>query len=101
MVMHMAYEIGLPDHDFVVATLHKLTPSVYAACEITRCYSKSDFNISYSGAMHIVIRSGKHDSSTVYQDRDFYKLLILEEFDTVAKKNAKSNQQGYLHTVTL
>ena len=64
MVMHMTYEIRLPDHDFVVATLQKLTPSVYAACEITKCSSKSDFSISYSGPMHIVIRSSKHDSST-------------------------------------
>ena len=79
--MHMTYEIRLPDHDFVVATLHKLTPSVYAACEIVKCSSKSDSSISYSGPMHIAIRSGKHDSSTAYtHGRDFDKLLTLEGF---------------------
>ena len=55
MVMHMTYEIRLPDHNFVFATFHKLTPSVYATCEITKCSSKSDFSISYSGPIHIVI----------------------------------------------
>ena len=53
----------------------------YAACEIAKCSSKSDSSISYSGPMHIVIRSGKHDSSTAYtHSRDFDKLLTLEGF---------------------
>ena len=83
VVMHMTYKIRLFDHNFVVATLHKLTPSVYAACEITKCSSKSDFSKSYSGPMHIVIQSGKHDSSTAYiHGRDFDKLLTLDEFET-------------------
>ena len=29
LTMHVSYEIRLPDHDFVKATKHKLTPSVY------------------------------------------------------------------------
>ena len=66
MVMHMIYEIRLPDHNFLVAIPHKLPPSVYPACEITRCSNKSDFIISYSGPMHIVIRSGKNESGTNY-----------------------------------
>ena len=38
--------------------------------------------------MHIVIRSGKHDSSTAYtHDRDLDKLLTLAQFDTVTKKD--------------
>ena len=38
--------------------------------------------------MHIVIRSGKHDSSTAYtHGRDFDKLLTLAQFDTVTKKD--------------
>ena len=45
MVMYMTYEIRLPDHNFLVATSHKLAPSVYPACEITRCSIKSDFII--------------------------------------------------------
>ena len=91
MVMHMIYEIRLPDYDFIVATSHKLTPSVYADCEITRSSSKSDFNI-YGGPMHIIIRSGKHDSSTAYtHGRDFDQLLTPNEFGTagVTKKNGQ------------
>ena len=34
--------------------------------------------------MHIVIKSGKHDSSTGYtHGRDFEKLLTLAKYDTV------------------
>ena len=73
--------------DFLAATSYKLTPSVYAACEITIYSSKSDFNISYSGLMHIVVQSGKHDSTTAYSNgRDCGKLLTLKESDAVAKK---------------
>ena len=34
LIMHVSYEIQLPDHDFVKVTKHTLTTSVYAACEI-------------------------------------------------------------------
>ena len=64
--------------------------SAYAACEITKSSSKSDFNIQYNGPMHIVIRSGKHDSSTAYtHGRDFDKLLTLDESDTVTKNDGQ------------
>jgi len=64
LVMHMTYEIRLPDHDFVKASKHKLTPSVYAACQIKSASAKSQEEITYSGPTYIVIRSCKHDSST-------------------------------------
>ena len=34
LAMHISDEVRLPDHDFVKATKHKLTPSVYAGCEL-------------------------------------------------------------------
>ena len=34
LLMHMEYKIKLPDHDFVIATKHKLIPSVYGICKI-------------------------------------------------------------------
>ena len=40
MVMHMIYEIRLPDHDVAIATSYKLIPSAYVACEITKFSSK-------------------------------------------------------------
>ena len=86
LVMHMTYEIRLPDHDFVVAPKHKLTPSVYAACEIKKRSNNSDHEISYSGPLYIAIRSGKHDSSTAYtHGRDFDHVLAREDFESVCK----------------
>ena len=66
LVMHMTYEIRLPDHDFVKAPKHKLIPSVYGACEIRSSSSEKEAEISYSGPTFITIRSAKHDSSTAY-----------------------------------
>ena len=82
----MTYEIRLPDHDFVVAPKHKLTPSVYAACEIKKGSNNSDHEISYSGPLHIAIRSGKHDSNIAYtHGRDFDHVLAREDFESVCK----------------
>ena len=79
--MHVSYKIRLPDHDFVKATKHKLTPSVYAACKIKRPSSRADPEITYSGPTYIAIRSGKHDSSTAYtHGRDFDHLLDYNSF---------------------
>ena len=90
LIMHVDYEIRLPDHDFVKATKHKLTPSVYAACEIRSTSSKTAPEISYSGPTYIAIRSGKHDSSTAYSHgRDFDYALVLEEFQSVVKNDGE------------
>ena len=40
LLMHVTYEIRLPDHHFVKAKL-KLTPSVYAACVFRTTSSKA------------------------------------------------------------
>jgi hypothetical protein len=63
--MHLEYKVTLPDHDFAIASRHKLIPSVYAACVV-----KED-SVGYSGPTYIAIRSGKHDSSTA-QTHGFY-----------------------------
>ena len=78
MVMSMEYQVRLPDHDFVVAPSHKLIPSVYAGCKITRPSLREPFRISYSGPMYIGIRSLKHESSTANaHGRDLRHLLKL------------------------
>jgi len=75
LLMHVEYKVTLPDHDFVVASRHKLIPSVYAACHI------KDENVGYSGPTYIAIRSGKHDSSTAATHGfDFETLTGLKEF---------------------
>ena len=59
--MNMEYRIKLPDHDFVMASGHKLTPSVTAGLTIES--GKLNSANSYSGSTYISIRSGKHNSS--------------------------------------
>ena len=90
LIMHVDYEIRLPDHDFVKATKHILTPSVYSACEIRTTSSKVAPEISYLGPTYIAIRSGKHDSSTAYSHgRDFDHVLKLEEFQSIVKNEGE------------
>ena len=46
LLIYVGYEIRLPDHDFVKATKHKLTPSVYVAFEIKPPFSRADSEIT-------------------------------------------------------
>lgn len=74
ILMKMDYRVQLPDHDFAVASKHKLIPSVYAALKI------ENDAVSYSGPTYIAIRSGKHDKSTsMGHADDLYRLLQLDE----------------------
>ncbi len=85
VMMHMEYRIRLPDHDFVIATKHKLIPSVYAACLIKNDVFQS--GVTYSGPTYIAIRSGKHDSSNaISHGQDFDRLLEIAEFKDVLCK---------------
>ena len=59
--MNMEYRVKLTDHDFVVATSHKLIPSVFAGLD--NAPNKLQGAVSSSGPTYIWIRSGKHDSS--------------------------------------
>ena len=88
LVMHMTYEIRLPDHDFVKAPKHKLIPSVYGACEIKASSTKTDPQITYSGPTYISIRSLKHDSSTAYSHGyDFEHVMEMPEFESFVKNS--------------
>ncbi|CAF5175105.1 unnamed protein product, partial [Rotaria magnacalcarata] len=79
LIMNMKIQIKLPDHDFVIATKHKLIPSVYGACII------NDERVSYSGPTFAAVRSGKHDhSSAIAHANDFDTLVQLPEFEKVA-----------------
>ncbi|ESO03931.1 hypothetical protein HELRODRAFT_172961 [Helobdella robusta] len=78
ILMHLDYRIQLPDHDWVVAKRHKLIPSVYAVCVV-----KKD-HVSYSGPTAILIRSGKHDSSTAATHAyNFQTLRGISQFEEV------------------
>lgn len=62
ILMNLEYRVKLPDHDFVIASGHKLTPSVIAGLDISSSKLLNG-SVSYSGPTYIGIRSGKHDSS--------------------------------------
>lgn len=84
--MHVEYKIHLPDHDWVVASRHKLTPSVYAGILIKEnCMGRKDA-VTHSGPTYITIRSVKHNSSTASShSKDLEKLLELEDFQPMVK----------------
>ena len=86
LLMHVEYRVTLPDHDWVVASRHKLIPSVYAGIEIQKDGLGKPEAVTYSGPTYIAIRSGKHCSSSAYSHGlDYERLLELEEFDIVTK----------------
>ncbi|KAJ8877456.1 hypothetical protein PR048_021911 [Dryococelus australis] len=79
LVMHVEYKVSLPDHDFVIASRYKLIPSVYALCEVKPNEMGRPEAVSYSGPTYIVIKSGKHSSSTATSHaQDLDNLLTLE-----------------------
>jgi len=86
LVMHVEYRVTLPDHDWVVASGHKLIPSVYAGIEIKPSLVGQPEAVSYSGPTYIAIRSAKHSSSTAMSHAaDFCRLLQKPEFEAIIK----------------
>ena len=65
---------------------HKLIPSVIAGIKIEENSLGMRDAVGYSGPTYIVIRSGKHCSSTAYaHGLDFQRLLEIKEFDEITK----------------
>ncbi|KAG5891686.1 hypothetical protein JTB14_020103 [Gonioctena quinquepunctata] len=86
LLMHVEYKVSLPDHDFVIASRHKLIPSVYALCEVKPNEMGRPEAVSYSGPTYIAIRSGKHSSSTATSHaQDLDTLLTIESFSKCIK----------------
>ncbi|CAF1403975.1 unnamed protein product, partial [Rotaria magnacalcarata] len=95
LLMHLDYVIKLPDHDFVIASRHQLTPSVYAACLINNAG-----DVGYSGPTYIAIRSAKHDKSVSANHRDdFNHLVKLKEFNTAALDSSNTVKSIVIITV--
>ena len=56
LLMHMEYKVILPDHDYVVASQHKLIPSVIGDMQVR----ENDFSgdaVTYSGPTYCTIRN--------------------------------------------
>ncbi|CAF1354732.1 unnamed protein product [Rotaria sordida] len=93
--MHLDYIIKLPDHDFVTASRHQLTSSVYAACLINNVG-----DVGYSGSIYIAIRSTKHDKSISANPRDdFNRLVKLQEFNTAGLDSSNKVKSIVIITV--
>ncbi|CAG4960750.1 unnamed protein product [Parnassius apollo] len=86
LLMHVEYKVSLPDHDFVIASGHKLIPSVYALCEVKPNDMGRPEAVLYSEPTYIAIRSGKHSSSTATSHaQDLNTLLTIEYFSKFIK----------------
>lgn len=84
LLMHVQYRVSLPDHDWMIATEHKLIPSAFARCIIKGNDMGGAEAISYSGPTYVAIRSGKHSSSTASTHAvDFNKLTTLKSFKEI------------------
>ncbi len=93
--MHVEYRVSLPDNDWVVASKHKLIPSVCAAIPIKQNGIENLESVTYSGPTYVAIRSGKHASSSI----DFEKLLQLPEFDIFSKSGIDKSIKPYLTVI--
>lgn len=89
MLIHMQYRIGLPDHDFPVASSHKLTPSVRVLLRQTPgVFGPSA--LTNDGPMFINNRSAKHCKATAFiHAKDFDTMIEDPEFDIFTKNNDK------------
>ena len=65
ILMHMQYQVRLPDHEFVVANMHKLIPSVIGDMAI-KGKTLSNNAVTYSGPNYIGIRNTKHTGSSAF-----------------------------------
>ena len=81
ILMSMEYPVTLPDHTFVVASKHKLIPSIFASREI------KESGLTYSGPRHAAIRSLKHDKSDAFAGfNDLNHILLLDNFKPFLKQ---------------
>lgn len=55
LLMHVEYKMSLTDHDFLIASSHKLIPSVYALCEEIHNEMGQPEAVSYSRPTYIAI----------------------------------------------
>ena len=55
LLMHMEYQVTLPDHDFVVGSKHKLIPSVIGDMKVGKSKDLTNDGVTYSGPTYIAI----------------------------------------------
>ena len=100
MVMHMEYQVTLPDHDFVVAAKHKLIPSVIGDMKVVKSKDLMNDAVTYSGATHIGIRSSKHSGSSAFAHlKDMTRVRSLPEFSSSFQTDRDEEKKVMIVTV--
>ena len=98
LLIHMEYKVILPDRDYVVASQHKLIPSVIGDMQVR----ENDFSrnvFTYSGPTYCAIRSAKHSGSSAYHHpQDMKRIRSLDIFDG-SFKNKGEAKPGMIATV--
>ena len=87
--MQMEYKVILPDYDYVVASQHKLIPSVIGDMQVR----ENDFSgdaVTYSGPTYCAIWSVQHSGSSAYHHlQDMKRIRSLDIFDGSFKNNGE------------
>ena len=93
LLMHMEYQVTLPDYEFVVGSRHKLIPSVVGDMKVVKSKHLTNDGVTYSGPTYIAIRSAKHSgSSTFHHLQDMNRARSLPEF-TESFQNQQSKEK--------
>ncbi len=80
LLMSVKYKVQLPEHDFVIATKHKLSPTVIGLREIQDTWLADGKAVKYSKPTLIQVKSLKHTpSNTSVQIEALDELLKTEE----------------------
>ena len=100
MLMHMEYQVTLPDHDFVVAPKHKLILSVIGDMKLVKSKDLTNDAVTYSGATYISIRSAKHSASSVFAHfQNMMRVRSLPEFATSCQTDRHEEKKVMIVTV--
>ena len=65
LIMHMEYQVVLPDLDFVVAPGHKLILSAFGSMSVKKNGPNIDA-VTYSGSTYVAMRNAKLSGSSIF-----------------------------------
>ena len=100
MLMHMEYQVTLPDHDFVVAPKHRLIPSVIGDMKLVKSKALTNDAVTYSSATYIGIRSAKHSASSAFAHfQNMMRARSLPEFATSFQTDRHEEKKVIIVTV--
>ena len=79
LLMHMEYQVTLPDHDFAFDSKHKLISLVIGDMKVVQSKALTNDALSYSGPAYIEITNTKHsDSSAFHQHCDMTRCALAQ-----------------------